>query len=419
MATTALPFEIPDPVARNVSRLRLLVRLYSLAEGVTALAIVAGVSFWAGLAIDWILEPPPAVRVAMWEAVVAAGAFTAWKYIGRRLFARLPADSLALLVERQHPQLKEGLVTTVQAGITYASSPDQAWSGLSGHEFNRALIDATGRRAASAMDEVRLSRVFNMRPLTQKASTALLLLISIAAFALVEREAFAFWIDRMQLSDQLWPRRVHLTVEGFEEREASPVVNVARDDDFELNVFASIIDGYSAPDEVEVRWRRLSDGGRGGGPMLKIGEAVSGRDEAQQYRYTFKASSDLEFDVIGGDDRIRHLRLRAVERPSITRVWLEVQYPAYMRREPQSVPVSGRAELPEGAAAVCRIEANKPLKSVGIRDAAEQIDVPAPSSRRSNSALRLTALRRIASSRSACSTLMACRIAIHSACRFR
>jgi hypothetical protein len=384
MATTALPFEIPDPVARKVSRLRLLVRLYSLAEGVAALAIVAGVSFWAGLAIDWMLEPAPAIRIAMWAVVVAAGAFTAWKYIGRRVFAQLPSDSLALLVERQHPQLKEGLVTTVQAGITYSTnSPDQAWSGLSGHEFNRALIDATGRRAASAMDEIRLSRVFNMQPLTRKASAALLLLISIVAFALLEREAFAFWIDRIQLSEQLWPRRVHLTVEGFAEREASPVVNVARDDDFELNVFASIIDGYSAPEEVEIRWRRLSDGGRGGGPMLKIGEAVSGRDEAQHYRYTFKASSDLEFDIIGGDDRVRNLRLRAVERPSITRVWLEVQYPAYMRREPQSVPVSGRAELPEGAAAVCRIEANKPLKSVVIRDAAEQIEVPASVSEQS------------------------------------
>jgi hypothetical protein len=313
----------------------------------------------------------------MWTAVALAAAFAAWKYIGRRVLAPLPADSLALLVERQHPQLKEGLVTTVQAGIIYSTSPDQAWSGLSGHEFNRTLIDATGRRTASAMDEVRLSRVFDMRPLARKTSAALVLLISIILFALLERDAFAFWIDRMQLSEQLWPRRVQLTVEGFEEREASPVVNVARDDDFELNVFASILGGHLAPDEVEIRWRRLSDGGRGGGPMLRIGEAVPGRDEAQQYRYTFKASSDLEFDVIGGDDRVRNLRLRAVERPSITRIWLEVEYPAYMREEPASIPVSGRAELPAGASAVCRVEANKPLKSVAIRDAAEQVDVPA------------------------------------------
>ncbi|HEX6963471.1 MAG TPA: hypothetical protein VF175_16510 [Lacipirellula sp.] len=388
MSASALPFEVPQPVARKVSRLRLLVRLYSLAEGLAAIIIVLGVAFWAGLAVDWLLEPKPAIRVAMWAAAIAAAAYVAWRYIGRRIFAPLPSDSLALLVERRHPQLDEGLVTTVQVGISYANSPDQvrqdeadprwrAWSGLSGHEFNRTLIDATGRRAASAMDEVRLSRVFNMQPLTRKASAALLLLISITAFAALQRDAFGFWVDRMQLSEQLWPRRVHLTVDGFEQREASPVVNVARDDDYELNVFASIIDGHSAPEEVEVRWRRTSDGGRGGGPMLKIGEAVTGRDEAQQYQYTFKVSSDLEFDVIGGDDRVRNLRLHAVERPAITRVWLEVEYPAYMRREPRSIPISGRAELPEGARAVCRIEANKPLKSVEVRDSSEQVDLAA------------------------------------------
>src|SRR5690606_20343323 len=107
------------------------------------------------------------------------------------------------------------------------------------------------------------------------------------------------------------------------------------------------------------------------------GDAEPGRDEAQQYSYTFKVSSDLEFDVIGGDDRIRNLRLHAVERPAITRVWLEVDYPAYMQREPRSVPVSGRAQLPEGATAVCRVEANKPLASVKVRDLVEQKNVPA------------------------------------------
>jgi hypothetical protein len=109
--------------------------------------------------------------------------------------------------------------------------------------------------------------------------------------------------------------------------------------------------------------------------MLKIGEASPGRDGAQQYKYNFKVTSDLEFDVIGGDDRIRNLRLHAVERPAVTRVWLEVEYPKYMQREPRSIPVSGRAELPEGARAVCKLEANKPLASVTVRDAAEQANL--------------------------------------------
>src|SRR5689334_10583397 len=115
MSASALPFEIPRPVAKKVSRLRLLVRLYSLAEGLAAVAIVVGLGFWLGLAMDWLLEPSPAVRVAI-EAAIAVGVLVvAWRYIGRRAIAPLPGDSLALLVERQYPELREGLITTVQA----------------------------------------------------------------------------------------------------------------------------------------------------------------------------------------------------------------------------------------------------------------------------------------------------------------
>ena len=89
-------------------------RAYVLGEGVAAVAVVIGVAFWAGLAIDWLFEPSPAVRVGMWTAAVVAVLAAAWRWIGRRLFARLRDDSLALLVERKHPQLDESLITAVQ-----------------------------------------------------------------------------------------------------------------------------------------------------------------------------------------------------------------------------------------------------------------------------------------------------------------
>jgi hypothetical protein len=387
MATASLPFEVPRPVAQKVSRLRLLVRLYSLAEGVAAVAIVVGLGFWLGLAIDWMFEPQPALRIALWALVIVGAAVAAWRYIGRRLFAPLPDDSLALLVERQYPQLREGLVTTVQAARSWSEwegealaepAPGSRLGGslvLSKDGASRELLTAASRNAAAVMPEIALRRVFDMRPLVRKGVAAFGLLAAIAVFAIAQRGAFDFYLDRLKLSEQLWPRRVQLTVVGFEDRDASPVINVARDDDFPLSVLASITLGHIAPEEVEIRWRRPSDGGRGSGPMLKIGDAEPGRDEAQQYSYTFKVSSDLEFDVIGGDDRIRNLRLHAVERPAITRVWLEVDYPAYMRREPRSIPVSGRAELPEGAKAVCRIEANKPLVSATVRDSVEQTNL--------------------------------------------
>jgi hypothetical protein len=365
MSSAALPFEPPRLISRKVSRLRLAVRLYVLVEGLAAVAAMIGAAFWLGLGIDWLLEPRPAWRVVLWLATIGVVSLVAWRLLFRRLFAVLHNDSLALLVERQYPELRESFITTVQAAGDGDASP-----------VRRQLLEASARRAETALAPVQLRRVFDFKPLVQKLLAAAALLGAMALFASTHREAFGFWLERMRLSPQEWPRRVALTAVGFEEN-GNRVVNVARDDAYELSVLASIVDGHAAPAEVEVRWR-MADGRRGRGPMLRIGEARPGRDEAQQFEYTFKVSSDIEFDVVGGDDRIRNLRLRPVERPAVTNLELAVKYPDYLQREPGTVPVaSGRAELPEGSAAVCKATANKPLVSVTIRDPVEQTDLPA------------------------------------------
>lgn len=346
--------------------MRAAVRLYVLVEGLAALGMVIGGAFWLALGLDWLFEPRPALRVVMWIVAAAAAAFVAWRYIIRRAFAALRNDSLALVVERRYPHLAEGLVTTVQA----------AGDGDFG-AVRRQMLDSSARRTIDALGNVRLTRVFDYRPLARKLFAAAALLGAIAVFAATQHEAFGFWLQRMRLDPQLWPRRVQLTVVGFAERDGRRAVNVARDDSYELNVLASIVDGHEAPAEVEVRWR-LADGRRGRGPMLRIGEATPGRDNGQLFRYTFKVSADVEFDVIGGDDRVLNLQLHPVERPAVKSLAIACEYPKYMQRPPRVLPVaSGRAELPEGSSAVCRAAANKPLVSVTVHDPAEQVDLPA------------------------------------------
>jgi hypothetical protein len=366
MSTAALPFQPPRPIRRKVALLRTAVRLYVLVEGLAAIAIAAGAAFWLGLGIDWLLEPRPAIRVAMGVAAGLVLAYVAWRYLLRRAFATLPSDSLALLVERSHPQLGEGLVTTVQAA-------DQQDAGA----IQRQMLDASARRTVDALPDVRLGRVFDFRPLTTKLLIAAMLFAAVGVFAATQNEAFAFWMQRMRLSTDRWPRLVSLSVVGFDERDGQRVVNVARDDSYDLQVLASIIDGHQVPEEVEMRWR-LADGRRGHGPMMKIGEASPGRDESQQFQYSFKVSSDVTFDILGGDDRIRGLRLHPVERPAVKSLALDCNFPAYMGREQRLIPVaSGRAELPQGSKAVCRAEANKPLVKVTVHDPVEQVDLPA------------------------------------------
>ncbi|MBX3427709.1 MAG: hypothetical protein KF688_18665 [Pirellulales bacterium] len=365
MASVAPQFVMPRPVAKKMSRLRLLVRAYVWLEGLLALAVVAGGAYWLGLALDWLFEPTPAVRRVMWAATIGAAAWALARYIGRRALARLPDDSLALLVERRYPALAESLITTVQAG-------DRRHG-----DYHPELIAATSRRAAEAMPTVRLAEVFNRRPLAVKGVLALIAAGSVAAFAWSAPESFAFFNRRMKLDPTPWPRTVRLTVAGFDRDAAVREVRVARDSIYEVRVAASIVDGFLAPDEVEIRWRRLSDGLGSRDPMLRIGEAVAGRDDAQVFRYELKVTGDVEFDVLGGDDRVPGLRLVAVERPVVARAALDVTYPEYMQRKPRSIALSKRAELPAGSTAICRIEATKPLIEARVYEPSRQTPLPA------------------------------------------
>jgi len=347
--------------------LRWMVRWYVAAEGVATIVIALSFAFWLALGIDWLFEPTPLVRGLMWLGVVISVVWISVRTLFSRVFTRLPDSSLALLVERNYPELKESLVTTVEAADVMRDSP----------VGNPTMLRQTSSTAAEAIHDVSLWRIFRFRPLAWKAGLALTLLISIMLFGLLAKESMGFWIERMKLAEELWPRNVHLSVEGFEERNGLRVVNVARDDDLELQVRASIERGFVAPDVVEIRYQ-LVDGRRGRDNLIKVGEALPGRDQAQLFRYTFQnVANDLQFDLVGDDDRISGLRLHVVERPKVERITLDCEFPAYMDRGPRTIPVSGRVELPEGTRAVCHLRSNKSLESIRVHDPASQSDLEA------------------------------------------
>ena len=218
--------------------------------------------------------------------------------------------------------------------------------------------------------------VFRGRPLVWKTVGAAVLWLLVLWFSAAQQEAFAFWLQRMQLGQDLWPRKVQLSVVGFSKEGGQQVLRVARDDDLDLQVRASLTDGLIAPERVEIRYR-MPDGRRGKDTMVKVGEALPGRDDTQLYRYTFQnVGADLSFDVIGGDDRIRDLLLKVVERPQIRKIVLDCEYPSYLERGPENVPVPSRVEVEEGTRALCRIECTKQLAELRVHDPEEQTDLP-------------------------------------------
>jgi hypothetical protein len=359
MQTRIPQHELPPAVQRILGTVRRRIRAYVWLEGMALLVVVAGVAFWLGLAIDWYFEPSPALRQLGWIAFGLAGLYVAYRYLVRRVAIPISDASAAALLERRFPALSEHVLTAVDV----ASSPQRAAL------YHPDFVHQTQQSAAHAVAAVDASQVFNRRPLVRAIGIAAALVLSIGVFAVVSREAFTFWLDRLALSDEPWPRRVQLEVVGFPIDSAGQRTHkLAQEDDFELIVHAAA-QNHEVPDEVEIRFK-LADGRRGRDTMIRVGEARSSGDDFQLFRYQFKRiATDMEFDVVGGDDRVRDLRLEVVDRPELFAIELDCTYPAYLERAPRRMPVTGGMRIPEGTQIAIHAVSTKPLIAAQIHRA--------------------------------------------------
>src|SRR5262249_41650049 len=138
--------------------------------------------------------------------------------------------SLALLLERRFPDLKEHLLTAVELSV-----PSEDASA-----YNPELVERTHAAASQAVEQLPVAELFRRGPLARALVGAAVLMVAVPVFALCEREAFGVWVKRLALDPAPWPRRVHLEVVGFApDSDGIRVHKMAQDDDLELLVHAA------------------------------------------------------------------------------------------------------------------------------------------------------------------------------------
>jgi hypothetical protein len=355
--------ELPPAIRRLLNVVRRRIRAYVWIEGLALVIVLVGVAFWIGLAADWTFEPSTGGRRIALLALGVLLLFVVYRYLLRRTFVPISDSSLAVLLERRFPHLNDHVLTSVDA-----AAPEHA------AEYNPELMSRTHGEAVRAIAGVDAGEVFNRGPLARAIAAAVMLAASILIFAAMSRDTFGFWLERIALSEKPWPRRVALEVVGFSPDAAGNRVHkLAQDDDFELLVHART-EGFEIPDEVEIRFQ-IADGRRGRDTMIRVGEADPGRDAFQVYRYEFKrVAGDMRFDVVGGDDRVRDLQLRVVDRPELFAIELECVYPSYLQRESRRLPVTGGMRIPEGTQLVIHAMSTKPLTAAKIHSAHQAQD---------------------------------------------
>src|SRR5687767_8676154 len=101
MATYEHKPELPPALRRILDAVRRRIRLYVWIEGLALVAVLLGVAFWIGLAVDWTFEPSIDGRRLVLLGLGALVLFVVYRYLLRRAFVPISDSSLAVLLERR------------------------------------------------------------------------------------------------------------------------------------------------------------------------------------------------------------------------------------------------------------------------------------------------------------------------------
>jgi hypothetical protein len=367
--------------------LRSRIRLYVLAEGLAALAIWLGITFWAGFALDYLpvllgaSEMPQLARGVLLALVAIGAAYVAYRWLVSRLTVPLSDRSLALLMERRHREFHDSLVTTVELNDHEDEERDPLTADM--------LVN-TGRQAVERLPNAKLSQVFNFQPLVRNLALAALLAITIGVAYATNAGAMTKAAKRLYgLNNELWERFARIEVAGIEVRRPSQdasapgpqslafsdgLIKVARGSNLTLRVEA---DGSAPvlPEQCYLNYR-TEEGDRGSVTIKRVGREKDGK---QLYVCDAKPLagilSSLDFDVLGYDHRLSGYRLEVVDSPAVVDAKMDLRYPAYMVDEKNAIHLPRQGEqvlssgnpLPQGTNITLHFTSSKPLTQAEVR----------------------------------------------------
>lgn len=329
-----------------LSDLRQRIRRYITIDSLLAVVAVLTVTFWLGLLLDWGpvrlggTEMPRSARAVLLGIAGLALGYVAIRIFGSRISAKLPDDSLALLLERQHPELAGRLITAVQL-----NRPRQTGDVYSSHLLQRVYAEAL-----VASEKVDVRKVFRWQPITSKLWVVCPLVLALILLAIASPETVKQAAERLFLiSDAPWPRKADLRMVGIEVPRVSAleqssgetvrmlefdnrVVQVAKGGAATLRIEA-VAEGAIVP-EVCTVYYRTSGGLRGQVNMRRVGRVREGIQAfALDGPPLAGITEDIELDIRGLDDRLDGYRIVAVDPPNITSLEVEAKYPPYLRSE--------------------------------------------------------------------------------------
>ncbi|MBI2481146.1 MAG: hypothetical protein HYV60_21670, partial [Planctomycetia bacterium] len=208
---------IPRQIRRALAGLRWRIRAYVLIEGLSVAVIWVCLTFWAGLALDYLPvllgadEMPRPARAFVLAVIAIVLAVILYRWILRRAFVRLADRSMAILLERRYRQFRDSLITSVE--LSERDSTADAYS--------LKMLAETEDDALQNLSRVRLGSIFDARPLLFSLVGAIFLVATIggaiAADQRFETNFFELGFRRLYLlDDDPWPRSASIEIVGVQ-----------------------------------------------------------------------------------------------------------------------------------------------------------------------------------------------------------
>ena len=387
---------VSSAVRDKIREVKNVLRRYVLVQTCLMMVICILFLFWLGGVIDYLPvtlgsdETPNGFRAML---LIGIGAGILLIFVGwclPRLLVQLKDSSIALLIEKHHPHLENRLLTAVELGepaansLTSSEQAELAELEVSDPAAYKKMLQRVHTDLDCDISSVDAKSLFDWQPVVAATvSVSLSLLITLfACFAMPFW--MSLWSKRLfTLSDELWPRRAELRLEGlqltlpsFSGQVAPERVKVPFSDGIArlpkgaaalLQVSANA-EGRQVP-EVCTLYYDSADGSRGRANLRRIGRPEGGWQQfALDGPPLDGLTQDMQLSVVGLDARIRDQVLKIVDPPLLKGVKLECHYPKYLdsisRADVEVLQFRSGMQIPEGSRLFLLGEASTDLSLV-------------------------------------------------------
>ena len=219
-------------VFRRLSSIRGAIRRRFALDGLSRLILVAAAFVVFTFAIDWLLRLPSGVRLVFLFAGISLLVWIIVRRIFRPLSVRISDDDLALMVERQHPELNDRLISAIQLVRNPGSVPTGE-AALNSASYNSPeLVEELVKDAENATSGVDFNRVLVWRHVGKVLGWAVLTAGILLATGSYFRAYSLTYLNRIVGGAGKYPQLTHLKILDFENYKRI----VARGDDLGIAV---------------------------------------------------------------------------------------------------------------------------------------------------------------------------------------